>query len=583
MNLATSTGTTPASVSCSRSSDHLWRSTRNQSGIIRAHDGGTVKSALAEPNSQRTTPGEEHLTTPGVRHHVLRLTLIIAVLVLTLLAAVIRLQGLAGPDGSLGKDEARLALAADGVLRTGLPMMPSGRVYTRGLFNSYLIAPSFAIFGRHDFAARLPSALAGALLVPIVFLLARGLGGTVAGLVAASFTAVAEPLLSASRSAWLPSVFLFLFLLTAYCCQKGFGERRAGWQIAGALCFWLALLSYEFAVLLVGALVVYLGLRTARGDRGWFLGRPTLLALGLMLAGMLAFGVLAIALRAGTLAGPLGEVALFFAPRARLFGAGYYLRELLGNYYLLLAAAVLPLLPPLARARPTTAGYLAGLLALAFLVPSFLVQSQYSPRYALPIVPLVAILAAASLARLLRLASDRLRLKGPARSLVSSAGLLVVFSIALQRDVAAAAHLPQPILTGPTWVDELDQQGLEPDDLIVAEIPAIARFYLGRAEYYVDSEDYERYAYRAPDAIRSIYTDSVLLYRRGDFERLVEQPNSGRRIWLIGRGERLLGLAYQVGKIDRSLWSSLLRSADLTLQTSDGWIVLRVPLPRRDS
>ena len=51
--------------------------------------------------------------------------------------------------------------------------MPSCRVYTRGLLNAYLIGGSFALFGRHDFAARLPSVLAGTLLVPVVYLLGQ--------------------------------------------------------------------------------------------------------------------------------------------------------------------------------------------------------------------------------------------------------------------------------------------------------------------------------------------------------------------------------------------------------------------------
>src|SRR5712691_2152933 len=116
------------------------------------------------------------------------------VLGLTLLAFWIRLPGLVAPDGSLNTDEARLALAADGVLQHGWPVLPSGRVYTRGLLNSYLMAPSFALLGRHDFAARLPSVVAGALLVPVVFLLGRALGGQLAGLAAAVFVTLAEPL-----------------------------------------------------------------------------------------------------------------------------------------------------------------------------------------------------------------------------------------------------------------------------------------------------------------------------------------------------------------------------------------------------
>src|SRR5688500_5357939 len=118
-------------------------------------------------------------------HHLRLVAQLVALVALMALAASVRLAGLAAPDGRLNIDEARTVVAADGVLQSGYPLLPSGRIYTRGILNSYLVAPSFALLGRHDFAARLPSVIAGVLLVPAVFLLARALGGGAAGLAAA--------------------------------------------------------------------------------------------------------------------------------------------------------------------------------------------------------------------------------------------------------------------------------------------------------------------------------------------------------------------------------------------------------------
>src|SRR5215213_11872621 len=93
------------------------------------------------------------------------------VLALTGIALWIRLYGLQGWDGTLTVDEARLAMAARGVVETGLPRLPSGWIYTRGLLATYLTAPSLALLGESDFSARLPAILAGTLLVPIAFML----------------------------------------------------------------------------------------------------------------------------------------------------------------------------------------------------------------------------------------------------------------------------------------------------------------------------------------------------------------------------------------------------------------------------
>ena len=99
-----------------------------------------VSKQLRQPSPNPHPPPPSRSGATGSNPYAL-----VAVLALTLLAGAVRLAGLAAPDGRLSKDEARLALSADGVLSSGLPVMPSGRVYTRGLLNGYLIAPSFAI------------------------------------------------------------------------------------------------------------------------------------------------------------------------------------------------------------------------------------------------------------------------------------------------------------------------------------------------------------------------------------------------------------------------------------------------------
>src|SRR4051794_35445448 len=179
-----------------------------------------------------------------------RLPIIVGVVLVTAPALAVRLNGLDWRDGDLSTDEARLVLAARGVLATGLPILPSDRLYTRGLVTIYATAPSVALFGIHDWSARLPSIIAGALLVPAVFLLARAVAGTVPGFAAALFVALAGPLVAWSRQAWPPAMFLLLFTLTAYAGYRGFSRDEARWQVWAALSFLLTLLAYELAMIL---------------------------------------------------------------------------------------------------------------------------------------------------------------------------------------------------------------------------------------------------------------------------------------------------------------------------------------------
>jgi 4-amino-4-deoxy-L-arabinose transferase-like glycosyltransferase len=498
------------------------------------------------------------------------------VLVLTLVAGAIRLRGLDAPDGRLDTSEARMALAGEGVLREGAPILPSGRLYPRGMLTSYLIASSFALFGRTDFAARLPSALAGALLVPVAFLLGRRFGGVAAGLATGAFVAVAEPLVTYSRLAWMPSVFVLLFTLAVYACYRGFVRQEGVWQVAGSALFLLALLAYEFAVLLPAGLGLYLAARAVGRDWAWYRGLATLLALGLVASGLVLFGVLALALRADALTGSLGEVNYWLSPTLSPRRAAFYL-DRLADYWVLGGVALLGL-PLLARARPGATLYLVALLVPLLLVPSFVIRSLSVVRYILSALPLLVVLAAAATVQLGELLGRRFKASGQWREVFPEVALLLVFGLALANDLdRVIARLEQPT-PGPTWVQTLQQEGLQPTDLILAESATKLHFYFQRADFYVRPTDYERYAAESDDALRYIYTDSALIVGPGDFERLVEQPNHGRTLWMVSSGNRLQRMAEE---IDSDLWPSLVQSADRTVRTDDGWELVRLTLPRQ--
>src|SRR5215212_10125652 len=130
----------------------------------------------------------------------------LALMVLVVLALVLRLRSLEA-EGMLDLDEARLTLAAQGIAAHGWPVFPSGKVYTRGLLQSLLMAPSLALLEPIELAARLPSALAGVALVLVMYLYGRRLAGSGAGLFAAALVATSVPLIDRSRQAWFYSIF----------------------------------------------------------------------------------------------------------------------------------------------------------------------------------------------------------------------------------------------------------------------------------------------------------------------------------------------------------------------------------------
>jgi 4-amino-4-deoxy-L-arabinose transferase-like glycosyltransferase len=504
--------------------------------------------------------------------------LALIVVLLTGLAFVIRYQGLDRRDGGLSTDEARLALAAQGVLTTGLPFLPSDRIYTRGLVTIYAMAPSIAAFGLHDWSARLPSVIAGALLVPAMFLLGRAVAGTVPGLAVAAFVALAEPLVDWSRQAWPPATFLLLFSLAAYASYRGFARDEPRWQPLAALGFLATLLAYELAMLLPLGLTLYLAGRLLRRDVGWWRGRWTLAALAI---GALALGlllVLGLALRSGSLAGSDAEFRHYFTPSLAPSGLRYYVQTLWGRYLALLVLLVAGIVwCRLARRRlPPGLGFVLALLAAALIVPLFIIQGKQEQQYGLAVVPLLGLTAAWGLAALSGGVGSRQSAVGRySFELVCwSVGLLVGFGLVLRGDAASALHPPTPSHAS-TWIDDLRAQGWQPTDLTFAEAPLVQQLYFGRADFYVQPDGFERYAHQDGDLIVSLYTNAVLLKQAGDFERLVNSPYAGRTLWIVGHDDRLPRLTRQM---DAALWQRLEAASGVTRPTR-GWWIMRVRLP----
>ena len=114
----------------------------------------------------------------------------------TLAACLVRASGIPIVQGTMGRDEARLALAARGILEHGLPILDGGFVYTRGLLPAYINAATFAILGPSDQAAKLSDLVFGTLLVVAVYRLGRLAGGRRPAMAAAIIVAFSPPLVS---------------------------------------------------------------------------------------------------------------------------------------------------------------------------------------------------------------------------------------------------------------------------------------------------------------------------------------------------------------------------------------------------
>ncbi|MCC5958844.1 MAG: glycosyltransferase family 39 protein [Rhodobacteraceae bacterium] len=134
--------------------------------------------------------------------------------------------------GAVGlySDEKYTFMSALAVLERGTPELPSGMLYPRAMFQTYLMAASVAVLGESEFAFRLPSALVGALCVPVAFLLGVRRLVLPFALLFAAVAAFLPQFVEISQIARMYIFLVFFVFLYLYFCER--------WAVSG---HWVAL------------------------------------------------------------------------------------------------------------------------------------------------------------------------------------------------------------------------------------------------------------------------------------------------------------------------------------------------------
>jgi 4-amino-4-deoxy-L-arabinose transferase-like glycosyltransferase len=464
-----------------------------------------------------------------LRQQAQRLAVPVALVLLLAGALALRVRGLPAADGILGIDQARLTLVAQGITAHGWPVFPTGKVYTRGLVQSLLMAASLSLFEPLDVAARLPSVLAGVALVYVMFAYGRQLAGPGAGLMAAALTATSLPLIATSREAWLYSIFVLFWMLSLSLLDRAVfsGSRRTlllGLAVAGLSC-----LAHEFALALLPAIGVALFflIRTApdKSARRWPLLAAALLV-GLGLSVMAGFSL---TLRSDTVGGTLSEIRGFLAFHSDLDRIAYYFSRLVPGRGLWLLGPV-ALAAIWLAGRPLRRRLLLPLLGAGtlFVLISFLL-AQRQERYGLALVPMLLLFTAVGLTVL----AERLRGWLPARwttTVVASLALLVIVG---QTDLARLAPPQTRNRIEASWVTRLHRIGYKPGDLVLPNTPPGPHLYLGRTDYWLRSSRFEKYVRQQGDRLRDIHTDAILVRNVNELEEALRPSTPGRRAWVI--------------------------------------------------
>jgi hypothetical protein len=487
-----------------------------------------------------------------------------AVITLSLVGFLLRLKDLPLVTVSLSIDEARLALVARGIQEHGWPLLPSGKVYTRGLPAALSMVPSFSLLGQTDFAARLPSVIFGALTVPIIALHAGRLGGLMAAVIAALLVALYPPLVFWSRQAWFFSLFVLLWTLTLLALDAALAERSRRALLVAAAATAVGLLTHElFLTLLPCWLLAIMVLYRDERD-----ATATLRLLGLPLAivgiGLMVLVSFTLTHRSDTLAGRMSEVNEYLTLNTDLAGFRFYGRMLTDRYWLLLFAAIsaLALCP-----SPRRLLLLAAILPL-FAVNAFVLPDRPQERYGLALVPPLLVLAAAGICDLA--ARARARFTGPIGLLIAAA--LIAGVPLVHIDLSGVLRRTDVSRISGTWLADLGRLGFQPGDVVMTDIPTVTQIYLGRTDYWLVSKEFEKYAYSPDGELRDIHTNASVIRTTAELDRVWGGDLRGRRVWVIGSDR-----SYQWEElVDRGLRRAIDERSVAKLQSEDSVRLFRL-------
>ena len=131
-------------------------------------------------------------------------------------AAVIAAGSLQVARPGYSVDEEFTVFAVRGIATDGLPVLPSGLLYDRGVAYSYAAWFAGAVVGSELPAFRAVSVLSAAACVLLTFFLVRRLAGDAAGVMASAFVAMSVPFWATATTARFYAPFLGAYLLSLY-------------------------------------------------------------------------------------------------------------------------------------------------------------------------------------------------------------------------------------------------------------------------------------------------------------------------------------------------------------------------------
>ncbi len=406
------------------------------------------------------------------------------------------------------------------VLHTFIAAGENGPLY------NILLALWIRVAGISEIAVRFPSAVAGALAIPLIYLLGRRLASAPVGLVAAGLLAISPYHVWYSQEAKMYAMVVLLALASSYALVEALESNHSRWWVAYAVATSLLFYTHVATVLVFAAQSLY-AIAAHKAWRGR--ERKWLIAVGVLTLPYVPIALWALKVIGGQVATWQPDVGLWDA--LRIFGIKFAI-----NRYdmvtqdraaiLYAGLAILGVLALVLRRRRERWWLLLVLLSAVPVVGLWLVslrQSVFSDRYGIVALPAYLILIAVAVVWMIR------------HRLLWPAGVMVVFLLlglawAPLRDVNRAYTAEkEDWRSAYAWIADRAQPG----DAILVEPGYMITTY----EYFAQREP--RLAREKALAIPSF---SVHWFDRAAMVQMLrEQAGDARRFWLVQSPDRLGG------------------------------------------
>ena len=446
---------------------------------------------------------------------------------------------------SLYVDEFTTLWAARRVQGLGVPWMPSGVLYTRGLLATYIEAAFLSLFGFSYFMGRLPSLLFGLATIVALWVAGRRIWREEVGLLAAlGLALLPEAVLWSGRARFYAQLQFFSLLVVwaafATAAHEPDNQPRL-WRRHGlfAIFFILALFSHEEMVLLYPSLL--LGIYLWRGWR--FFLKPAVLG---------SHAVCALALVLRYLIEKIGQPGYFETIQTErpyvglifdLQGAWHTYSPLfidpdrllwtLGMFSALGMALFLWVrqrgqIPRLSYQHQATLFFMLQLLFVLAVVFTLVGTSWREGRYLFFIQPLWLLVGAAGIG----LWVERLRAY---RWLQTGVLALIIGVISLTQWPTAQAVLQQQVEgydRALAWLAETRQPG----DVVLSPQPPACALVLGPCDYYAVQRGYEEFVIQREGVLVDRWSGAQLLSTTAALTKVLQ---TAPRTWFVTDSFRL--------------------------------------------